>query len=307
MNEEKILAEYKKYDYLNSDTGSPLVKILVGYIKPRFLFKSKILTPIQLGRAVEKNLSKEGKLSAADLKWLHENCIGDDNFEGNISSANRRVGFLTGTYWAWKNYEKLGNPEYFGFFGYRRLLSPKCLKNLSDFDFVIQTLVDYKNRKIKENIKQYGSNLYDVMLDTVKKVHPGDYKGIKSYIERKTGYYDEMYIMKKCIFFSFCEWIFPMLFYMLELDKNEFDFKNDDLSMDHLLKLAKKETRDIAYIVEHLTGYYLYKLTKNKDLKFNKVKRVFLGESEEKFTVNDRKNFIGALRERVKIAQMYRI
>ena len=132
-------------------------------------------------------------------------------------------------------------------------------------------------------------------------------KGIKSYIERKTGYYDEMYIMKKCIFFSFCEWIFPMLFYMLELDKNEFDFKNDDLSMDHLLKLAKKETRDIAYIVEHLTGYYLYKLTKNKDLKFNKVKRVFLGESEEKFTVNDRKNFIGALRERVKIAQMYRI
>ena len=65
------------------------------------------------GRAVEKNLSKEGKLSAADLKWLHENCIGDDNFEGNISSANRRVGFLTGTYWAWKNYEKLGNPQYF--------------------------------------------------------------------------------------------------------------------------------------------------------------------------------------------------
>ena len=129
MQEEQLLNEYKKYDYLNQEKNNPLVKIFVSYIKPSFLFKSEILTPIHLGRAVEKENSKDGKITEEDINWLHENCIGDDDFEGNISHVNRRVGFLTGTYWAWKNYEKLGNPEYFGSFGYRRFLQPIFLQN----------------------------------------------------------------------------------------------------------------------------------------------------------------------------------
>ena len=92
------------------------------------MFKSEILTPIHLGRTVEKECSKDGEVTDKDIEWLHKNCIGDDNFEGNISHLNRRVGFFTGTYCAGKNYEKLGNPKYFGSFGYRRLLFPNCLK-----------------------------------------------------------------------------------------------------------------------------------------------------------------------------------
>lgn len=113
MNEQELLYEYKQYDGINNN--KPLVKILVSYIKPSFLFKSEILTPIHLGRAVERDTSKDGVISDEDIKWLHENCIGDDDFEGNISSVNRRVGLFTGTYWAYKNYEKLGNPV-FGLF-----------------------------------------------------------------------------------------------------------------------------------------------------------------------------------------------
>src|SRR5574344_637512 len=129
-NAEDLLNEYKRYDYLGESSLSPLVKIFVSYIKPSFLFKSTILIPIHLGRAVEKEASKDGVMSDADIEWLHKNCIGDNDFEGNISKLNRRVGFFTGTYWAWKNYEKLGNPKYFGSFGYRKLLEPSFLKDL---------------------------------------------------------------------------------------------------------------------------------------------------------------------------------
>lgn len=56
MNEQELLYEYKQYDGINNN--KPLVKILVSYIKPSFLFKSEILTPIHLGRAVERDTSK---------------------------------------------------------------------------------------------------------------------------------------------------------------------------------------------------------------------------------------------------------
>ena len=94
MNEQELLYEYKQYDGINNN--KPLVKILV------------------------RDTSKDGVISDEDIKWLHENCIGDDDFEGNISSVNRRVGLFTGTYWAYKNYEKLGNPVFLGSFGYRK-------------------------------------------------------------------------------------------------------------------------------------------------------------------------------------------
>ena len=99
MLEQVLIEDYKKFDYLNQDKNKPLVKILVSYIKPYFLFKSDILTPIHLGRAIEKDSSKDGVISDEDVNWLHENCIGDDDFETNISHVNRRVGFFTGTYW----------------------------------------------------------------------------------------------------------------------------------------------------------------------------------------------------------------
>ena len=65
MNEQELLYEYKQYDGINNN--KPLVKILVSYIKPSFLFKSEILTPIHLGRAVERDTSKDGVISDEDI------------------------------------------------------------------------------------------------------------------------------------------------------------------------------------------------------------------------------------------------
>ncbi|HEC2816444.1 TPA: DUF4422 domain-containing protein [Campylobacter jejuni] len=95
------------------------IKILVGYHKPGVLLKDEIFTPIHLGRVLATEFSKDGEMSREDFEWMCENMIGDDTGE-NISCLNRYFNELTGIYWAWKNYEKLDNPDYIGFMHYRR-------------------------------------------------------------------------------------------------------------------------------------------------------------------------------------------
>ncbi len=95
------------------------IKVLIGYHKKSFLINSDILFPIQLGRSLQFADSKDGRLSDSDIEWLNANLAGDDSGE-NISSKNRYYSELTGIFWAWKNLEKLGNPDYLGFMHYRR-------------------------------------------------------------------------------------------------------------------------------------------------------------------------------------------
>ena len=269
-----LLQAYKRYDYLNQNPSQPFVKILVGYIKPSFLYKTNILTPIHLGRAVEEDVSKEGFLKREDFKWLHENCLGDDGFEGNISAMNRRVGFLTGTYWAWKNYEKLGNPDYFGFFGYRRLLLPYCLSEIGNYDLVFPMKMGFPTSLKEQLIDMHGDIYYKNMMDAIKAVYPDEYDGVKQYMEGQEGYFLENYIMKREFFFNFCQWIFKLCFYMLENCSFEEDkVNNSGIKNPEILKIINKnkERRDVAFLIERFTGYYFYRLTQNPKIKIQEV------------------------------------
>ena len=98
----------------------PTVKILISYHKPAVLLKDEVLTPIHVGRVLATESSKDGSMSEEDYKWMLENMIGDDTGD-NISHLNRTLNELTSMYWAWKNYDKLGNPDYIGFMHYRRI------------------------------------------------------------------------------------------------------------------------------------------------------------------------------------------
>lgn len=98
---------------------TPTVKILVAYHKPSYLLKSDVFVPIHLGRAVAMEETKDGVSSSDDIKWLLHNMIGDDTGD-NISQLNRYMCEITAQYWAWKNYDKLGNPDYIGLMHYRR-------------------------------------------------------------------------------------------------------------------------------------------------------------------------------------------
>ena len=98
----------------------PSIKIFITYHKPYQLLKSDILIPLHVGRSVTNLLSKDCQpLNENECQWMKDNMIGDDTGE-NISHRNRNYCELTGIYWAWKNYEKIGNPDYIGFMHYRR-------------------------------------------------------------------------------------------------------------------------------------------------------------------------------------------
>lgn len=117
---------------------TPTVKILVAYHKPSYLLKSDVFVPIHVGRAVAFKHSKDGKISNDEMEWLQKNTIGDDTGE-NISNKNRMYCELTALYWAWKNYDKLGNPDYIGLMQYRRHFI------FNEFDFNGHKLSDIEN------------------------------------------------------------------------------------------------------------------------------------------------------------------
>ena len=80
-------------------------KIFISYHDEHPLIQSDILTPIQTG--------------CADAPKLFEGMLRDDTGD-NISQHNRKYCELTAQYWVWKNYDKIGNPDYVGFMHYRR-------------------------------------------------------------------------------------------------------------------------------------------------------------------------------------------
>ena len=84
------------------------IKILVAYHKPAKLLKSDIFVPIQVGRDVMIEKSKDGMLTSKDKEWLQNNLIGD-NTGDNISKLNRYFNEMSAIYWAWKNQGELGN------------------------------------------------------------------------------------------------------------------------------------------------------------------------------------------------------
>ena len=107
---------------VTSEENPANVKVIVAYHKKDILYKNEILIPLHSGRAVAYDKSKDGVISVDDYNWLINNLLGDDSGD-NISVANRALNEMTAIYWAWKNYDKLGNPDYIGLNHYRRLFN----------------------------------------------------------------------------------------------------------------------------------------------------------------------------------------
>lgn len=260
----------------------PTVKILVGYHKPAYLLKNDVFVPIHLGRALVKEDSKDGKISEEDYQWMLNNMIGDDTGE-NISNLNRKFCELTALYWAWKNYDKIDNPDYIGFCHYRRFLdfsenidynhikngivykdridtndilpyNKKFVDNISEYDIVHGDLINH-NLSVKEQFveletPQFGLRAYifNEVLDYLKDIYPTYSDAIKEYTSSKKHYWYNCFIMKKEYFEEYCEMLFSVL---LHFDKK----------IDYDL-LTINGQRILAYISERLLGIFI---TKNKD------------------------------------------
>ena len=265
------------------------IKILVASHKPFKMPEGRYYVPVHVGRNVAKSLSKDGKIDEKSYQWLLSNTIGDNDGE-NISERNRYYSECTALYWAWKNYDKLGNPDYIGLMHYRRhfifnesyYYRREKNKWENALGFVTELMMDkdYQQRiglndeMIESACRNYdliiskdtkldlihGRNLredyantipgvkvkdFDLMLDVVKKDYPEYEEVVNKNIDGYTKSLYQMFIMKKELFFEYCEFLFGVLF---EIEK-QVDFS----------KYSTNGKRTLGYLAEDLLSMFVWK------------------------------------------------
>lgn len=250
------------------------VKILVGYHKKATLLKNDIMVPIHLGRAVKNLSDKDGKRSNEELEWLLNNMIGDDTGD-NISNLNRNINEMTAIYWAWKNYDKLGDPSYIGLAHYRSvLLVAPCPR------YYRQSLLDILGypydlyNQLRENIDFIAGEFYsrghsvyqdwvnmtncttdrslkhlEFLTNYIKENHKNLYHIWDEYLyQNYVGGQKSIFVMKKNLFFEYCSFMFDVLFAMSK-------FFDDD-------GVNKGNCRVVGKAAEFLSSFYFYYLMK---------------------------------------------
>ena len=253
------------------------VKLLVCYHKQDTLLQDRIFTPIHVGRALAKKRWPQG---SPQLSWMLENMIGDDTGE-NISEKNGSYNELTALYWAWKNYDALGNPDFIGLMHYRRHFvfregevkvytlsgmggehyleelnySPEKLEALlDDCDFACHLgKVDSIYRHYLDNHRKAD---LDLALELVCSLYPEYEKDAKAYMEQSVGNFCNMFIFPKALFFEYCQWIFSIL-----------------EAFEERVDLSEKR----LFISERLTGIFIYHLMQ-KGLRYKVFPIAFVAE-----------------------------
>ncbi len=269
----------------------PSVKIFISYHDEHPKFESAIMKPIQTGCAV--------------APALFEGMLRDDEGE-NISAKNVRYCELTAQYWAWKNVEKLGNPDYVGFMHYRRHFifdgwkgNPAwCWLPGSDFYFVpyvtssyMKRLSDANIRKVVEScdclvikpydvrhldseniraqflkLKKQRGEVFDLFIATAKRLYP-DYTPEIELIEKgSVQYLCNMFVMRRDLFAEYSKFCFDIL--------DAVDEQVDSSNMDEV------EARFLGYLGEFLLSVYVFKLKREGKERIREVEGVFILSDE---------------------------
>lgn len=257
------------------------IKLLICYHKKAPLFKDNILTPIHVGRA---NARKRMDHESENYKWLMENMIGDDTGE-NISDQNDSYNEMTALYWAWKNYDVLGNPDYIGLMHYRRHFvleeNVQAVYNIKNYepetyydvlnyseenmqklvegcDFL--THIGKVNNVYKHYIENQRKEDIDLANEIVLEKYPEYEAVMKEYYAGDYSNFCNMNIFSKELFFKYCEWIFSIL--------EEFAKRVD---------ITEKR----FFISERLTGIFVAKLMSDKSKKYKVLPIAFMEEPVE--------------------------
>lgn len=252
------------------------IKIFTCYHKEAPFFSSEIITPIHVGKA----------LSNVELGII------GDNTGDNISHKNKSYCELTAIYWMWKNIDA----DYYGLFHYRRFLNFKSIgggydiftefseENIRNFgwsDSQISSIcekydvitspvwnihpVGLPNLQMTNYdfyAKEHFSKDLDIVIRIIKEKYPEIYPFALKSLYSKECFFANMMIMKREIFFEYCNWIFTILG---EAEK-EVDISNYD----------SYQYRIWGFIAERLSNCYLeYIKAIKKDLNYTGLGMVF--------------------------------
>lgn len=252
------------------------IKVFVSYKEKHPVFESGIFTPIQTGRAIADE--------------IFGGMLGDDTGD-NVSKDNPKYNELSAQYWVWKNYEKVGNPEYVGFVHYRRhfifdapndldshqpwmpkshvyrfdYIDEKYKRMMTDddicytcgkYDCIVLKPYNVKELGVKSIRDQFGSlpgqksENFDIFINTILRESPEYSDAIDELLATNIQYLCNMYIMKKDLFFEYCEFAFNIL-------------KKVDEQIDSS-HYSEKELRYLGFMGEILLGIFVSHHEKNK-------------------------------------------
>lgn len=199
------------------------IKVLVATHKKYEMPSDTMYIPIQVGRALHKNIGY----------------VGDDTGE-NISLKNPYYCELTALYWGIKNL----NCDYIGLVHYRRHFSIKKIINnsinnkfenilsadnaekiLKKYDIILPKIRRYY---IETLYSHYAHTHYSEHLDKtreiIEKVYPEYLKSFDEVMKQRSGYMFNMFIMKKELADQYCEWLFNILGILEEeIDVSQYD------------------------------------------------------------------------------------
>ena len=257
------------------------INIMVVAHRPAFIVENPLLKSIQVGT------NSNNKIENMDFY--------DDDGD-NISEKNKSYCELTATYWAWKNLES----DYYGLFHYRRYLSfakdsseseyagrafPTVSSALNDInldekamrkiiegnDFVVPKKESIKNATGYDSIySQYKNEHYiedlDYCLDYIEEKYP-DIHAYSDALSSDSGYFCNMFIMKKEIFNEYCSFIFDVL--------GNFE-ENNDFS-----NYSMQQYRVTGYIAERLTNIFIHYLIGQDKYKYKELQIAFFENTDK--------------------------
>ncbi len=257
------------------------IKILTAFHKPYRLFNNDIIVPIHVGRKIAFQKSKDGVISDSDFSWLMNNTIGDDTGE-NISDLNREFCELTAIYWAWKNYDKLGNPDYVGLMHYRTFfLLEKSLKEKfkkKDLGYnkeVFNEILNNYDGLLLEKVPVItsGIGIRSITFTYIEKYYPKIYNTLKELTDIRTDkpreerpdiHFKNMFVLPREDFFEYCEIMFDLLFKMKEMENIN-------------------KPRDLGFIAEPLSSIIFSHFAKTKNRKFLETPWLLISDEKKSF------------------------
>ncbi len=286
------------------------IKILVSYKEKHKIIQNNIITPIQTGRAVADEIFNE--------------MIGDDTGD-NISALNPYYAELTAQYWAWKNYDKIGNPDYIGFMHYRRHFvfnedyidqnaDPKMTQGYSAYQF------DKIDDEYYDKIGLKEKNIYNIVTNAdiicVKQADvsflgckTGKEEFIKSCYGVQEKDYDKLISTVLYLFPEYYKEIKQLnsgpyrYFYNMFICKKEifeeystflFTVLNKFFERSDVSLYSEKAQRICGYMGEFLLSLFLFKQHKNKHIKIKELYSTLVNNTSIDYEINpSRKDSIG--------------
>lgn len=253
------------------------IKILIATHKKYWIPQEDMYLPIHVG--------KEGK---GDLGYI------GDNTGDNISCKNPNYCELTGIYWAWKNL----NADYVGVAHYRRHFTDEsffgrigkskisCILSYSETEDILAhtdvILPKPRNYFIETNWSQYVHAHCELDLVLTRNIISDKYPDyipiFDAYMKKTIGHRFNMFIMKKDLFDTYCNWLFEILFIL----ERQLDISNYSVNDARIFGFVSERLLDVWIIRNNISYMELPVIFMEKQNWLTKagnfIKRKFLYE-----------------------------